>query len=61
MRYLQENAGAVAGARVGRNSAPVRKILQELERFSDYITRANAMDVCDETNSARVVFVGRII
>jgi hypothetical protein len=61
MRHLQQNAGAVASARVGRNSAPVRKILEELERFPDYVARANAMDVRDESNSARVVLIGRVV
>jgi hypothetical protein len=61
MGHLHKNAGAVASARVGRNGAPMRKILEELERFPDYIVRANPMDVGDETNSARVVFVGRVI
>lgn len=61
MRHLKENASTVAGARVGRNSASVRKILQQLERFPDYVAGASSMDVRDETNSARVVFVGRII
>jgi len=61
MWHLEQNAGAVAGACVCRNSTAMRKILEELERFPDYVARANAMYVCDESNSARVVFVGRVI
>jgi hypothetical protein len=61
MWHLEQNAGAVASARVCRNSTPMRKILEEFERFPDYISRASTVDMCDETNSARVVFVGRII
>lgn len=61
MRHLQQNARAIAGARVGRNRAPVRQILEELERFPDYVARANAMDVRDESNSARVVLIGRVV
>jgi len=61
MRHLQQNAGAVAGARIGRNGAPVRQILEELERLPDYVARANAMDVRDESNSARVVLIGRVV
>ena len=61
MWHLEQNAGAVAGACVCRNSTAMRKILEELEGFPDYIARANAMDVRDKADSARVVFVGRVI
>ena len=61
MRHLQQNAGAVAGARIGRNGAPMRKILQKLERFPDYFARANTVDVRDESNPARVMFIGRVV
>jgi len=61
MRHLQQNTGPITGARVGRDSASVREILEKLERFPDYIARTDAMDVRDESDSARVVFVGRVI
>jgi hypothetical protein len=61
MRHLQQNSGAVASACVSRNSASVREILKKLERFPDYIAGANAMYVRDESNSARVMLIGRVI
>ena len=61
MRDLQQYSCTVASAGVGRNRAPVREILQELQRFRDDVARTNAMDVRNEANSAGVVFVGRIV
>jgi hypothetical protein len=58
---LQQNACAIAGAGVGSNSAPVGKILEKLERFLYNVARANAMDVRDEADAARIMFVGRVI
>ena len=61
MRYLKENAGTVTRAGIGRNGASMREILEELQRFRDDVARANAMDVGDEADSARVVLVGRVV
>jgi len=61
MGDLQQYAGTVTCARVGRNRAPMRKILEELQRFRDDVARADSMDVSDEADSARVVFVGRVV
>jgi hypothetical protein len=58
---LKQNPRTVAGAGVGRYSASVRKILKKLERLLYNVPRANAMDVSDETDSARVMFVGRVV
>ena len=61
MRDLQQNPGAVACAGVGGNRTSMRQVLEELQRFRDDVAGANAMDVRDEADSARVVFVGRVV
>jgi hypothetical protein len=58
---LKQNACTIAGAGVGSDSASVRKIVEKLERLLHNVARANAMDMSDETDSARVMFVGRVV
>jgi hypothetical protein len=59
--HLKQNARAITGAGVSRDSASVRKIPEKLERLLYNVARANAMDVRDKPNSARVMFVGRVV
>jgi predicted alpha/beta-hydrolase family hydrolase len=61
VRHLKQNARTVAGAGVSRDSTSVRKISQQLERLFYNVARANTMYVRDETDSARVMFVGRVV
>jgi hypothetical protein len=61
VRHLEQDAGAVARTGVGRDSAPVREISQELERLLHHVAGANAMDVSNETQSARIVLVSRVV
>jgi len=61
VRHLEQDPGAVAGAGVGGDGAPVREILEELERFLDDVARADAVDVGDETDAAGVVLVSRVV
>ena len=61
MRHLKEDAGAVTCARIGSNSAAVREIHQELERFLDDVARANAVDVGNKADATRVVLVSGVV
>lgn len=60
-RLICLRLGVQPAGKVGRNGAPMRKILQKLQRLRHYVARANAMYVRYEADSARVVFVGRVV
>ena len=61
VRDLDQDAGAVAGTSVSRDRAPVREILEQLERLRDDVAGADAVDVGDKPNPARVVLVSRVV
>jgi hypothetical protein len=61
VRHLEQNAGTVACARVRCYGTPMREIIEELEGFLDDLARANAVDMSDETDSTRVMLIGRIV
>jgi hypothetical protein len=61
VRHLKQNARTVASAGISRDSASVRKISEQLERLVYNIAGTDTMDVRDKTDSARVMFVGRVV
>ena len=58
---LNENAGAVAGARVGPDSAAMLEILHNRQRVLHDGMRLPALDVGDETDPAGILRQGRIV
>ena len=61
MGHLKQNARTITGAGVSRDSASVRKIVEKLERLLYNVARTNAVDVRDKPDSARIMFVGRVV
>jgi hypothetical protein len=61
VRDLQQDAGTVARAGVGRDRAAMGEIYEELERLLDDVAGTNAVDVSDEADSACVVLVSRVV
>jgi hypothetical protein len=61
VRDLHEDAGAVAGARVGADRAAVLEVAEDGERVLDQRVRALALDVGDEANPARSLRERRIV
>ena len=55
MRDLRQNAGAVAGARIGADRAAVLEIADDGERVLDDLVRLAALDVGDEADAAGVL------
>src|SRR5262249_34575755 len=58
---LNQNAGAVAGARVGADGAAMFEVQQNGERVRNDRVRPASFDVGNETNTARVLIEGRVI
>ena len=61
VRNLDQDAGAVAGQRVGADRAAVGQVLQDLQALLDDGVALRALDVRDEADAAGVVFVGRVV
>ena len=61
MRDLDEDARAVAGARVAAGGAAMREAPQDLEPHLDGAVRWPALQVDDEPEPTGVVLVGRIV
>ena len=57
IRHLNEDAGAVAGIRIGSARPAMFEVDQEVERRADDGVRARAFDVGDKPHTTRVVFV----
>ena len=57
---LHQDAGAVAGARVGADRAAMFEIAQDRDRVLDDLVRLAALDVGDEADAAGILFVARI-
>ena len=55
VRHLNQDAGAVAGARVGADRAAVLEIEQDRERVLHELMRLLVLDVGDEADAARVL------
>src|SRR5436190_3467920 len=60
VRRLHQNAGAVAGARIGADRTAMFEIAQDRERVLDDLVRLAALDVGDEADTAGILFVARI-
>ena len=56
IRHLDQDAGAVAGVRIGSAGAAVFEVDEEVEGRADYRVRARALDVGDKADAARVMF-----
>ena len=59
--HLQQDAGAIAGIGFAAAGAAVVEVLQYLDRLLEDPVRLVALDVDDETDSASIVFVARIV
>ena len=57
IRYLDQDPGAVAEQGVGADRAPVVQVAQDQQRVFDQFVAAIALDMDDEADAARVVFV----
>src|SRR5690606_28740292 len=55
VRQRRQDAGAVAGVRLGASRAAVIHSAKEMIRVADDLMTANALDVRDETDAAAVV------
>ena len=55
VRDLHQNAGAVAGARIGADRAAMFEIDQDRQRVFDDLVRLAALDVGDESDAARIL------
>ena len=61
MRDLDQDAGAVAGERVGADGTAVLEVGEDLERVGDDLVRLAALEVGDEADAAGVVLMRRVI
>ena len=61
VRDLHQDAGAVAGARIGADRAAVLQIAQDGERVLDQLVRVPALDVGDEADAAGILVERRIV
>ena len=61
MRDLHQNAGAVAGARIGADRAAMLEIAQDRERVVDDLVRLAALDVGDEADAAGILLERGIV
>ena len=61
VRCLEENAGPVARGRFAAARAAVLQVEQDLNGLVDQFMRLAILEVHDETDAARIVFVRRII
>ncbi len=61
VRDLHQNAGAVAGARVGADRAAMLEVEQDFQRVVDNLVGFAAFDVGDEADPAGILFQRRIV
>src|SRR5579885_992397 len=60
VRHLHQNAGAVAGARIGADGAAMLQIEQDGDRVLDDLVRLAALDIGNKTDAAGIFFLRRI-
>ena len=60
VRGLHQNAGAVAGARIGADRAAMLEIDQDRQRVFDDLVRLASLDVGNESDTAGIFFQRRI-
>jgi len=58
---LNQNAGAVAGARIGADGAAMLEVQQNGQRVRNDRVRPASFDVGNETDTARILIEGRVI
>ena len=61
MRYLGQEAGAVARVLLAAGRAPVLEIQEDLQRLPDDVVRGTRLQIDDESESARVVLERRVV
>jgi len=61
VRQLDQDAGAVALQRIGAGGAAVRQVPQDLQPLRNDLVRLPALDLRDEAEAARVVFVNGVV
>ena len=61
VRDLHQDAGAVAGARVGADGAAMFEVHRMLSRVGDDLMRLLALDVGDEADAAGILFQAEVV
>jgi hypothetical protein len=61
VRYLDEDSGAIAGARIRADGAPVGEAFQELQTLADDLVAFPVLYVGDKADAARIVLVARVV
>ena len=61
VRDLHQDAGAVAGARIGADRAAMLEVDQNRQRILDDLVRLAALDVGDESDAAGILGECRIV
>jgi hypothetical protein len=61
VRNLHQDAGAVAGARVGADRAAMLEVAQNADRVGDDLVRLLALDIGDEADAAGILFQAEIV
>jgi hypothetical protein len=59
--HLDQDAGTVSDQGVGADRAAMIEVDQDLEAARDDVVRFSAADMSDETDTARIVLVARVI
>ena len=59
--HLDENAGAIASARVSPDRTPVGEVFQDLQTLADYLVTLSVLYVRDKADSASVVLIARVV
>ena len=61
VRDLHQNAGAVAGARIGADRAAMLEVAENVDRVGDDLMRLLALDVGDEADAAGILLQARVV
>ena len=61
VRNLDQDAGAVAGARIRADRAAMFEVAQDVDRVGDDLMRLHTLDVGDEADAAGILFQARIV
>src|SRR5690606_25799898 len=61
VRDLHEDAGAVAGARVGADGAAMLEVFENLQAVFNDLVRLAPLDVGDEADAAGVALEARVV
>src|SRR5690606_41165813 len=61
VRDLEQDAGAVAGLRIGTNGAAMLEVLQDAQAIRDNLVALDIADIGDETDAASIVLMASVI